>query len=397
MTSFPSTVIFWGAGATSSLGMRETKHQSAFIRDLVARPKDSPREPLRQRIQKALGDNAAVPWVSALSDLLTILGDQADGESFVATVAAEQIDAMRRNWLSGSDVEELRERIIELRILYNWPALEAITRICLSGKDDVFRLTKLFNILDMHGHSGLGFQGPQEEFLTLQQVTGARNALKMLLQAMFYIDWHQLCSSDSRHRENLEHHYDFAEALGRRMQRQGQKLAGSAAYDSKEFYMADVSFASMNYDPIALWFQFVANRDLNRNPSVPHVDSPTHKLQIYHDLGHFVATRRVVKKTDVGLWHPMNQSSAQRLNDPDHGANERARISKFLFPHGCLCWRLECGRALSELTGVRSMKQAHGIEDSQGAKFHHHSAKGGGSRSLISESIADELSDGVGG
>ena len=37
----------------------------------------------------------------------------------------------------------------------------------------------------------------------------------------------------------------------------------------------------------------------------------------------------------------MNESSALRLNDPDHGSNDRIRISKFLLPHGCLWWR-EC-------------------------------------------------------
>ena len=40
-------------------------------------------------------------------------------------------------------------------------------------------------------------------------------------------------------------------------------------------------------------------------------------------------------------WHPMNESSAQRLNDCEHGASDRIRIGKFLFPHGCLWWR-EC-------------------------------------------------------
>ena len=45
----------------------------------------------------------------------------------------------------------------------------------------------------------------------------------------------------------------------------------------------------------------------------------------------------------------MNESSAQRLNDEDHGSSERIRISKFLFPHGCVCWREcpDCGKLSS--------------------------------------------------
>jgi hypothetical protein len=43
----------------------------------------------------------------------------------------------------------------------------------------------------------------------------------------------------------------------------------------------------------------------------------------------------------VHLWYPMNEASAQRLNDREHTTGRRVRIEKFLFPHGCVCWR-EC-------------------------------------------------------
>lgn len=339
---FSPTVVFWGAGATTTLGMRQTDHQAKFIRDLVSGSNDSPKRPLPERVRKALCTSADEPWISAVKDLLTILGDEEVVEPSVGTVTSDQATAMRRNWYSGASDDELRNRIVTLRTLYDWPALEAIINVCPADRDGGFRLTDLFNVLDMHGYSGHGFGGRQGEFLTPQHVTGARNALKMLLQMMFYVDWQRLCLGDCDKKRDLQLHYEFAAALGKRMQRQGVKLADSFAHDSKEFYEADVNFASMNYDPIALWCQFVANRDLNRDPSVPHIGTPSRKLQVYHDLGHFVATRRVVKRTGQGtLWHPMNQSSAQRLNDPDHGASERARISKFLFPHGCLWWR-EC-------------------------------------------------------
>ena len=340
--TFSPTVIFWGAGATTTLGMRQTDRQSQFIRELAPSPKSPQEQPLLQRVRRALGDSAYEPWISAVNDLLIILGDEEVGEPSVGTVTPDQMAAMGRNWRKSAGDDELRNRIITLRTWYDWPALESIINVCPADQDGGFRLTDLFNVLDMHGRSGHGFQGRQREFLTLQQVMGARNALKMLLQMMFYVDWQMLCRGGGDKRRDLEHHYHFAAALGRRMQRQGLKLAERFAYDSKEFYGADVSFASMNYDPIALWCQFVANRNLNQDSSVPHVGSPAYKLQIYHDLGHFVATPRVVKRPGQGrLWHPMNQSSAQRLNDGDHGSSERARISKFLFPHGCLWWR-EC-------------------------------------------------------
>ena len=200
----------------------------------------------------------------------------------------------------------------------------------------------------MHGQSGHGFRGGNTEgdagdFLTPQEVAGARNALKMLLQALLYIDWQR---GREKRSQELNHHYEFAKALGERVQQEGLRLAADLRdrFDRREFYMSDVAFVSLNYDPVALWCQFVANSRLNKSPSAPHVGRPASKLKVFHDLGHFVAGSRVeLRGRDPKTpWHPMNEPSAQRLNDySEHGSHDRIRITKFLFPHGCLWWR-EC-------------------------------------------------------
>ena len=349
MTSLQRTVIFWGAGATAKLGMQTTGDQTKALLALA-----SPC-PLRRRIDDALGsEKGQERWTSALHDLLTILGDVGNNEASKerATITEQQIDAMRRNWCASASDDAVRGRIIDLRTLYDWPALKTAIDVCpganVAGAKSAFQLNDLFNVLDMHGQSGHGFRDKQGNFLTPQRVLGARNALKMLLQALFYIDWQY---GRERNRSELEHHYDFAKALGRRMQREGLQLATSNRFDSRRFYMGDVSFVSMNYDPVALWCQFVANRELNESPNVPHLGSPASKLQIFHDLGHFVAGSRVKEKKGLEgtPWHPMNETSAQRLNDRDHRSEHRIRITKFLFPHGCLWWREcpDCGKLSS--------------------------------------------------
>ena len=343
MTRSGRTIIFWGAGATASLGIQTTGQQTKTLQILASKQE---RPLLAQRIQAALDNKAKEPWMSALGDLLIALGDGDDDptteEEPIAAVTPHHIDVMRPHWAPGATDDDLRNRIVALRTLYDWPALRAVINVCpRAAQDDSFQLNDLFNVLDMHGQSGHGFRANEGEFLTPQRVLGARNALKMLQQAMLYIDWQ--CGRGARKGE-LELHYDFAEALCRRMQRHGLELAGrNVRFDNRDFYMGDVAFACLNWDPIALWCQFVANRNLNRSPSVPHVGSPACKLQVYHDLGHFVAGPRV---EDRGRgpdtpWHPMNESSALRLNDDDHGSSDRIRISKFLLPHGCLWWR-EC-------------------------------------------------------
>lgn len=353
MTQQTRTVIFWGAGATAGLGMRTTRGEAEFLYRLATDEEGLPATPipLYRRVCEALGQTAE-SWAPALVDLLTILGD-ADEAQPTAVFTAKQTDAMRRNSSPGATSDEIRNRILALRILYDWPALKAVIKVCPveegPNRPGSNFLNDLFNILDMHGQSGHGFRVKRNDFLTPQRVTGARNALKLLILALFYIDWHVL-RQDPGKRKALEQHYGFAEALGRRMQRQGLELA-ERPFDSWDFYMGDVSFASLNYDPIALWLQTVANRNLNRSPSVPHVDVPARRLQIFHDLGYIVPSTRISERNPGTIWHPMNEGSAQRLNDPDHGAADVIRIYKFLYPHGCLNWREcpNCGKLSSYL------------------------------------------------
>lgn len=333
------TVIFWGAGATMAAGMRTTVPQASFLCNLVGMREDR-HVPLTQRVRCALDFVTEECSISAFDELLTILGDRDENEDAVFSITEDRIDAMRRNWREGASDEDIRARIVDLCTLYDWPALKCIVRVCPKKTNDEINLPDLFNVLDMHIQSGHGFNVKKNVFLAPQRILAARNALKMLLLAMFYVDWGYARKAK---REHILYHYEFAKALGRRMQRRGLELAGEVDdLDDKKFYMGDVSFASLNYDPIALWCQFVANRDLNKSPSVPHIGCPARKLKIFHDLGHFVSSTRVqTNRLPATPYHPMNEAAAQRLNDNEHDSGDRIRIGKFLLPHGCLWWR-EC-------------------------------------------------------
>ena len=356
VTTCSRTVLFWGAGATESLGLRTTAEQAQFLRVLTpSSPETSEMRPLHARVRKALGNSVPDRWVTAFSDLLEILGDRyaANGHKVsAADIHQGQLDAMARNW-ECNDKDHLRNRIVELRSLYDWPALVAAINVCphrtpkprskptaASGDTD-FELIDLFNLLDMHHQSGHGFPDRGGTFLAPQRVLGARGALGLLIQSLSYVDWH----IGARTHADLDHHYDFAVELGRRMQSQGLQFAARAGPDEFEercFILGDVSVVSMNWDPIGLWAQFVANRFLNRASNVPHVGNPARRMQLYHDLGYFVAGPRVQKDHPGSkVWQPMNISSARQLNDRNHGADVRIRVNQFLFPHGCLWWR-EC-------------------------------------------------------
>ena len=232
--------------------------------------------------------------------------------------------------------------------------------LCPERTSTGFELVDLFNLLDMHHQSGHGFPDREKTFLTPQRVIGARGALGLLIQAMLYVDW----NAKARNGRDLKHHEDFANALGCRMQDEGRRIAtrgGPYDFELDDFILGDIDFVSLNWDPIGLWAQFVANRGLNEALNVPHVGSPAHKLALYHELGYFVAGPRV-DKAHAGskVWQPMNVSSARQLNDRKHGANLRIRISRYLFPHGCLWWREcpNCGRLSSYIGDMWEMGSA---------------------------------------
>lgn len=357
----PRNLIFWGAGATAELGIRTTAQQAKTLRTLVGARGDA--QPLSERIASALGRCCAAPWPQALCDLITILGDGEESHGSIHNVDADQLQAMRRNWQPGASEDALTRRIIGLRLLYDWPALKSVFRICPGSDTDRFKLNDLFNVLDMHIPNGFGFRAPAgleresdsaqagPQFFNARRLIGAKNALLLILMALFYIDY-QMCLSTKRN--VLEQYYSFAIELARCGQRQAIETAAHTRLDSPEFYQGDVGFVSLNYDPIGLWMQFIAHRLLNKAGTVPHIGSPAVPLHLYHDFGVLIPARGVEGREADWPWYPLDEAAAQRLNEQEYPSGYRVRLTKFLFPHGCLSWREcpDCGK-LSAFHGDR--------------------------------------------
>jgi hypothetical protein len=248
--------------------------------------------------------------------------------------------------------------------------LKSVVSICPGTATGNFRLNDLFNLLDMHIPTGFGFRAParqgissskrppDEQFFDARRLIGAKNALLMILIASFYIDYQACITSNQK---VLAQYYEFANALGRRMQRQGKTLF-KGKLDKPAFYHGDVGFVSLNYDPIALWVQFFANRELNISRDVPRVGSPSVSLHLFHDFGHLIPARRIGKGDADWPWYPLNEGAAQRLNEIERSGVCKVRLTKFLFPHGCLCWREcpDCGK-LSAFHGDEWKLNARGL------------------------------------
>lgn len=327
------TLIFWGAGATVSLGFHTTQEQAIAIKDLVKEGL------LTDRVNKVLKDRS--DFFAPFKDLLLVLGDNDDDKEEIYSPSLEAQEAMSRHWDDHSP-NALNARIHELRAWFDWSALKAVVRASPGYNNDSkrFQLQDVFNLIDLHAHSFHGFP-VLETFLSPNRLIAARRALQLILNTIFFVDWQTALTKKTT---ELNKHLGFAQLLTEHHQQEGLRLAASLKYfDSRKFYLGDIAFASLNYDPVALWAQFIVNRDANSNP--PYIGVPRVPLKIFHDFGIFMAVSTIDPQTDdteekERVWYPLNEASAQRLNDRDH-ASRRVRINKFLFPHGCLCWR-EC-------------------------------------------------------
>jgi hypothetical protein len=338
-----------------------TKDQAKFL-SCITGVGDANGMSLEQRVAKSLDPNNVEPWRSALIDLITILGDTDENYESIDSIEGNQLTAMRRNWHDNADEQEIRSRIIYLRQIYDWPALKSLVRICPGSSGNDFAINDLFNLLDLHIPLGFGVHAPAQkdakQFFDARRLIGAKNALRMILGVLFYIDYQDCIRS---RREILSYYYDFAMLLGRRMQRQGLNLACNLRFEKPEFYRGDVGFVSLNYDPICLWIQFLANRELNRATAVPHIGSPAVRLELFHDSGYMIPSRRINGNETDWPWYWMDEAVCQRLNE-QASADARVRLTKFLFPHGCLCWR-ECPncRKLSAYYGDEWRLDARGL------------------------------------
>jgi Zn ribbon nucleic-acid-binding protein len=327
------TLVLWGAGATASLGFSTTQQQASQLWKLIGSLESVD---TLKRCQSVFPENH---WALAMKELLLILGDN---DALLYDVSRISIAAMRDNWADVSE-DALVRRIHHLRSLFDWQALKEVARICpgFASEKKFFRLQDLFNVIDIHVQNFHGFKA-ENEFLPPQRLIAARRALQLILNSLQFVEW-QIASRSKA--DQLGIHLDFARHLTALHQKKGLELASSGcAFDTREFYLGSIAFISLNYDPVALWAQFIANKDANGR--APHVDFPAVPLKIFHDFGIFMAVSTIDSQKESAdkkerVWYPLNESSAQRLNDRDHTTGRRVRINKYLLPHGSSCWR-EC-------------------------------------------------------
>jgi hypothetical protein len=342
------TVVLWGAGATEKLGLPMTKDQAICLTRLAAICPGGLEERVRLAFPKASRQEQR-----DIEDFLLILGDT-DGRKTRARHEDEVADALRGQF-ERLDTPDRRRRMEALRKSYDWPTLRRVilgsprdlTSATASGavspRDTPISLQDLFNLLDLHIQSNIGFHAPhpnggdESAFIRPDALPTARRALQLLIVLQFVLGYRHLLE-----RPNLLQPYkQFAESLARLMQEEGlQRELQGAEPNYRRYYLFGYSLVSMNWDPILIWLVFNAHNEANHNWPMVSVGQPSRPQKLFNDLAYMVAVREIGDE-ELDIWYMMNESTAQRLNDSKHLGDRYVRTGKFYFPHGSFNLR-EC-------------------------------------------------------
>jgi hypothetical protein len=77
------------------------------------------------------------------------LGDDQENDNGISSIDDDERASMRRSFPDAGDDKALDERILGLRLFYDWPALKSVVRICPGISSDNFKITDLFNLMDL--------------------------------------------------------------------------------------------------------------------------------------------------------------------------------------------------------------------------------------------------------
>ena len=338
---YPETLVFWGAGATVSLGMPPTAKIGEIVKNLTS-------EKLYADMNKYLQSTCFKPIAAEFALFLEIVGVPLD-ESYLVPDKAN--DAMKKMFPNSDDVT--RRKVVNCwRQVYDWEALKAIANAVNVENDGASFLTQLYNVLDgsIVQQSGISVEIDGRQVL----LYGDR-----VRRARMLLDYFTVASLSSAYLNTLDEspsritpYIEFVEMLAKMMEDEGVRLSDFFAasgsqiaeekfYSSRAFYLFSYAIVSMNYEPLFLWLLWNAHKNKNANASC--VGSRNRMLKLLNDHSLFFGIRKIEdepNESDDSIWYPCNEPVAQRINRHNYDRYVN-RVGKFFYPHGNVNFR-EC-------------------------------------------------------
>lgn len=214
---------------------------------------------------------------------------------------------------------------------------------------DSLTVMNLFNLLDLQRQSRFTF-GSGNAVGNLyppfypEQLEHIRRALVALIAS--------LIGDAMKHAQqggNLAQYKGFFKELAAKVrQEKMDQLQNGCSSVASDFIMSDLTYISLNWDPVVLWAMFIAHKELNDCNCMywPH-ENGNAKLKIFNDFAIPLAAEPIDKKpSGARRWYPYSEAVAQRINDPEHLHDRVVTLIRTLFPHGQTNWLLcpKCGK-----------------------------------------------------
>ena len=342
-TPWPETTIFLGAGATAKLGLPSTA-ESGKVFSILGKIDGLPSS---GTLRKRISDTGCFKGVEdELCDLLCWLGDDLNSE--LGEFSAQEEAALARQF-PDLDEKERRAQAIFLREQYDWRCLKRVIQVCPGNHDqyDSFQ-NNLLNLLDLHIQANKGFivsskesgENLKDSFIPAYRLRFARQMMLLLSIIMYMTAWKQAVQN----KPNLKPYIQFFDILAELMGEEGRRFSKKFKTNDRNFYLFSCAFISTNYDPGLMWLLMNSHEKANRKP--PRVGDPPVPMKLFLDFECMTSGRH---GKNTSIWHSVNESVTQRLNDPEHQCDRRFRIGKFYLPHGCFAWRdcPNCGHVTS--------------------------------------------------
>ena len=190
---WPEVIVWWGAGASKSLNLLTTDDIAKQITILAK--EDS----LKARID----------------DIYSNESDE----------IKEDLKRLLNFFESPSDLEE----DIKIKQNYDWESLKKVFNISPKVNDYV-PVQELFNILDMSIQNRLGFTLPNGKLLEVNQLSAAREMLKLLIIFLQSIQYKKLIKGE---KEKVNPYYEFARAISQLMIEEGLALKDEAPLNNR--------------------------------------------------------------------------------------------------------------------------------------------------------------------
>lgn len=341
MKPFPNTVLFWGAGATMSLGMCTTAQQGEVF---FALSRKGPQE----HYAACLKSSSAVfgSHFETVCDLLELLDDAEPGGKLLSGCRMSGFSGKQLSLLEkygddfGRTEEERKNRLIMMRMRYDWAAAMRVLRTnrndvkldAATDKEapsDTF-VQDVYCFIDANVAAGTGVHifddgddSSRSDFIDVVRLRAAKAAMIMFLNLMFAAAWDGVRELD----EKLQPYKNFFRLL--------------ADYRAREPFAAEkgvshVRVVSMNFDPLFWWFMKNADEEYNRHPRF--AGSGHSPLILGEEIDQVDAARPMGECLAPVAGDVLGASTARFVNEHGDRENERClakyQTLKTFFPHG---------------------------------------------------------------